>query len=151
MYDNSKFDAAFAEWLKQNVTIGYGEHYAGDLLADFADFIAQTGMMKRDPGRVVFGRKLNEHGGFERRKIAGLTHWSGLALKKPKITKPVRYTATKEREEKDILERKIITDQRALKKSPEARAERLKKFQQELEEEDAKLRSLEDAEMQLLP
>ena len=147
MYDNTKFNAAFDEWLKQNVKIGFGEHYAGDLLADFNEFIAETGMMKRSPGRVVFGRQLAEHGGFERRKVGGLTHWSGLTLKKPRATIPVRYASTIKRERTDRLDRKIIADREALRKSPSARAERLKNFQKELEEEDQKLRSLEDATM----
>lgn len=147
MYDNTKLDAAFAEWLKQNVTLGFGEHYAGDLLADFNDFIHETGMMKRSPGRVVFGRKLKEHGDLERFKRGGLTYWAGLSLKRPRVTKPVRYAPTIQREKRDELERKLIRDQEALRRSPKARAERLRDFHRELEEEDAKLRSLENAEM----
>ena len=33
-YDNTKFEAAFTAWLDANVDIGFGEHYAGDLLDD---------------------------------------------------------------------------------------------------------------------
>lgn len=146
MYDNAKFYAAFDEWLSQNVEIGFGEHYAGELLADFQAFLSDTKMMKAHPGRVVFGRRLGEHGGFERRKKAGLTYWTGLTLKNPRKTMPTRYKSTIAREETERLDRKVIQDQEAMRKSPESRRERLKDFHKELREEEIKLRGLEDAE-----
>ena len=86
VYDNTKFYAAYDAWLEQNVEQGFGEHYSGDLLDDFCEFCRETKMMKRSPGRVVFGQKLRESG-FERRKLLGLTLWSGLELKKQRISK----------------------------------------------------------------
>ena len=148
MYDNTKFHAAFDEWLKQNVEIGFGEHYAGDLLEDFREFLMETKMMKTDPGRVVFGRRLGEKGLFEKRKKAGLTYWTGLTLRKPRKTVPQRYAKTVQVEEQERLDRKIIKDREALRKSPEARVERLRDFHKELEEEERKLRRLEDEELE---
>ena len=143
-YDNTKFHAAFDEWLNQNVDIGFGEHYAGDLLEDFREFLRETKMMKTDPGRVVFGRRLGEKGLFDKRKKAGLTYWTGLTLRKPRKMVPMRYAKTVEREEQERLDRKIIADREKMIKSPEARVERLRDFHKELEEEERKLRELED-------
>ena len=91
VYDNTKFYAAFDAWLDQNVEQGFGEHYAGELLDDFCQFCKETKMMKRSPGRVLFGKRLAEKG-FEKRKVLGLTHWSGLMLVNERVAvRPKRY------------------------------------------------------------
>jgi len=143
MYDNTKFYAAFDQWLVQNVTVGFGEHYAGELLEDFNEFVEETQLMKRTPGRVVFGRRMKERG-FESRKSGGLTYWSGLKLNKPRIVQPKRYAKTLEQTKKEIERREAIIEKRMYEKSPVARDEQLLDFRLELEEEERKLRALED-------
>lgn len=94
MYDNSKFEIAIKNWLKTCCKKGFGEEYAGDLLDSFIAHCKATKDMKRSPGRVVFGKELARLG-FDRRKLAGLTYWSGLALRKaPKKTAVRRYKKT---------------------------------------------------------
>lgn len=141
-YDNTKFYRAFDAWLASNVEQGFGEEYAGALLADFDDYLAETGLLKRSPGRVVFGRKLAD-AGFERRKVMGLTHWSGLTLKKPRNVQPTRYTKTIKRDKEIEVEREAIRREKMKAETPEARSKRLAAFHKELEEEEKKLLELE--------
>ena len=143
VYDNTKFYAAFDEWLAQNVDVGFGEHYAGELLEDFCEFCRETGMMKRSPGRVVFGQHLAEKG-FERRKLRGLTYWSGLALKTPRGVMPVRYASTLEAAREEVQEQEKIRLREQARKSPEERRKMLADFRRELDEEERRLRALED-------
>lgn len=142
-YDNTKFYAAFDQWLDENVEVGFGEHYAGDLLADFKEFCEDAKLMKRSPGRVVFGKRLGERG-FDRRKVAGLTYWSGLKLKKARITQPKRYEKSIEQAKKEQARREAMILNDEFSKTPVAREERLREFHQELEEEERRLRALED-------
>jgi len=142
-YDNTKFYAAFDAWLEQNVEEGFGEHYAGDLLADFCEFCKETKMMKRSPGRVAFGRRLAEKG-FDKRKYTGLTLWYGLELKKPRLMKPKRYKKTVEEAVEANTEREFIERQEQLKNSPEGRKLALDKFHEEMKEEEKRLRRSED-------
>jgi len=142
-YDNTKFHAAFDQWLTENVEVGFGEHYAGDLLDDFDEFCEESNMMKRTPGRVVFGKRLGEKG-FERRKVAGLTYWSGLKLKKNRLTQPKRYQKSIEQAKKEQARREAIALHADFHKTPIAREERLAEFHRELEEEERRLRALED-------
>jgi hypothetical protein len=146
-YDNTKFNIAFEQWLKENVDVGFGEHYAGDLLDDFDEFIEDSKLMKRSPGRVVFGRKLGEQG-FDKRKIAGLTYWSGLKLKKARITMPKRYEKSVEQAKKEQARREALILQDEFEQTPVAREERLRQFHRELEEEEQRLRALEDEPIQ---
>jgi hypothetical protein len=142
-YDNTKFHAAFDAWLDQNTDVGFGEHYAGDLLDDFCSFLAETKMMKRSPGRVVFGRRLAEMG-FDRRKSLGLTYWSGLSLKKPRSTTPKRYKKTVTAETREASERESIKLEKAKATSPLARKQYLDKFRADLDAEEERVRALED-------
>jgi hypothetical protein len=138
MYDNTKLEAAFAEWLKNNVTVGFGEHYSGDLLADFDNFLRTSKMMKRSPGRVAFGKLLNSDGRFETRKRYGLTHWSGLELNtlpKADALEPRRYKRTKEAEDDRHLKVSKIREEAEFQESPKAEAARLAHFKAELETE----------------
>lgn len=148
-YDNTKFDLAFDKWLEQNVSTGFGEHYAGELLEDFEEFLRETRMLKRSPGRVVFGRRL-AHKGFEKRKKNGLTYWSGLELKHPRQVDPLRFAqaSTKERMKEAAFEREMVRRREELARSPDARAAELERFQSELDEEERRHRELEDAEAQ---
>lgn len=142
-YDNTKFHEAFDQWLNENVEVGFGEHYAGDLLDDFDEFIEDSKVMKRNPGRVVFGKRLGEKG-FERRKVAGLTYWSGLKLKKNRITQPKRYQKSIEQAKKEQERRERMILHQEFENTTIAREERLAEFHRELEEEEARLRALED-------
>ena len=146
-YDNTKFEAAFTAWLDANVDIGFGEHYAGDLLDDFCEFLAESGMMKRSPGRVIFGKQLRLHGGFERRKALGLTYWSGLTLKKPRPTRPKRYGKTVVEEAEEAREREEIENSRLADRSPEGREAMLAKFHADMAEEDRKREELNNESM----
>lgn len=142
-YDNTKFHEAFDQWLTENVEVGFGEHYAGDLLDDFNEFIEDSKVMKRSPGRVVFGRRLGAKG-FDKRKVAGLTYWSGLKLKKPRTTLPKRYEKSIEQAKKEQARREALILQDKFEQTDEAREERLREFHRELEEEERRLRALED-------
>ncbi len=137
VYDNTKLDAAFDAWLDANVDQGYGTHYAGDLLDDFDEFLMETKMLKRNPGRVVFGRKLGE-AGFERRKYLGLTHYDGLTLKKPRISTPKRYKKTVESEAQENADREDITRVDDRNKTPESRKKYIDDFHQKMQDEDTK-------------
>jgi hypothetical protein len=81
-YDNTKLDLAVSAWIKDNCFESKGETYAGDLLADFETYVAQTGALKGSPGRVAFGKAL-ARAGFEKRKHCALTYWLNLLLEKP--------------------------------------------------------------------
>jgi hypothetical protein len=143
VYDNTKFYAAFDAWMDQNVEVGYGDHYVGDLLADFCEFCEETKMMKRSPGRVVFGQRLNESG-FDRRKKLGLTHWYGLKLLKARITAPKRYQKVIDAETAEAEAREKRKRHVASKTSPEARKLQLDKFRAELLEEEERQKGLEE-------
>lgn len=137
MYDNTKFEAAFAAWLEANVEVGFGEHYAGDLLDDFEAFLAETKMLKRGPGRVVFGKELAKHD-FENRKRYGLTYWSGLTLKNPPkkdALAPKRYARTREAQERRFQEIEAKRKEIEFDNSPEAQKARLAAFKAELKKE----------------
>jgi hypothetical protein len=137
MYDNTKFEAAFAAWLEANVEVGYGEHYAGDLLDDFDRFLAETKMLKRNPGRVVFGRQLSTLD-LEKRKRYGLTYWSGLTLKTPPkkdALAPKRYARTQEAQERRFREIEAKRKEIEFDNSPEAEQARLAAFKAELKTE----------------
>lgn len=137
MYDNTKFEAAFAAWLEANVDIGYGEHYAGDLLDDFERFLAETKMLKRSPGRVVFGKELAKHD-FDTRKRYGLTYWSGLSLKTPPrkdALAPKRYARTVEAQERRFQEIQVRQQEAEFDSSDEAQKARLAAFKAELKTE----------------
>jgi hypothetical protein len=138
MYDNTKLEAAFAAWLEKNVTLGYGEHYAGDLLTDFESFLRETKMLKRSPGRVAFGKLLTKQGTFETRKRLGLTYWSGLELKNPPegdALEPRRYRRTKEYQDEQAEKTRRIKEEAEFVESPEAEQARLSAFKAELETE----------------
>lgn len=137
MYDNTKFEAAFKSWLETCVEIGFGEHYAGDLLNDFCDHCAKHGLLKRSPGRVVFGKELGKYD-FDKRKRMGLTYWSGLRLLNPPeedALAPKRYARTKDAEEEIYRQRKEIEAQEEYENSEETGAAKLAAFRAELEAE----------------
>jgi hypothetical protein len=137
MYDNTKFKQAFEAWLSENVMLGFGEHYAGDLLDDFEKFLRKTHMMKRNPGRVVFGQQLAKHG-FDKRKRMGLTYWSGLELKElpeKDALAPKRYARTKAADAERFAEQQRLKREAEFEASEEAQAARLAAFKRELEEE----------------
>ncbi len=116
-YDNKKLRLAMKRWLASSCTVGYGEELAANLLASFEDHCKRTGDMKRSPGRVVFGQQLRELK-MDRRKLAGLTHWSGLTLrKKPKTVKPKMYKKTEEALEKTKKTRQKASESKAEKKT----------------------------------
>ena len=105
VYDNTKLNIAVGNWLAGSCSVGFGEESAADLLASFIDHCTRTGEMKRSPGRVVFGRVLAEQN-FDKRQVAGITHWAGLALRKrPKTVVQTQYKKT----EKALEKRKIET------------------------------------------
>lgn len=140
VYDNTKFHIAFDRWLDERVDVGFGRVYTGDLLEDFVDFCRETKALKASPGRVIFGKRMRERG-FERRKVAGVTYWTGLELKNQRQVAPVRYAPTVERT------LAIHAEQVALQQPdpPERRAAELERFQAELAEEERRLKELEDA------
>lgn len=144
VYDNTKFYAAFDKWLEHNVEVGFGEHYAGELLEDFCEYCRETGMLKRSPGRVVFGQRMREKG-FERRKVGGRAYWCGLSLKNPREVEPIHYAPTVQKFQDAALEQRLAAREEALQKSPDARQEALRDFQKELEEEERRLMELENA------
>lgn len=134
MYDNTKFEAAFKAWLESNVTLGFGEHYAGDLLNDFEDFLRKTKMLKRSPGRVVFGKELAKLD-LDKRKRYGLTYWSGLELKNPPkkdALEPRRYARTQAAQEERWLEQERLRKLAEFDDSPEAEQARRAAFKREL-------------------
>lgn len=140
MYDNAKLEAAFQAWLDKNVEVGFGEHYAGDLLDDFDDFLRDTGRLKRSPGRVAFGRLLRLDGRFDTRKRMGLTYWSGLTLKNPPAKdalEPRRYRRTKDYEDEVAERARQIKAEADFEESPDAEEARLSAFKAELETETA--------------
>jgi hypothetical protein len=143
-YDNTKFHAAFDAWIAQNVELGFGEHYAGELLEDFEEFLYETKMMKRGPGRVVFGKRLGEKG-FDKRKYLGLTYWSGLKLLKKRVVQPRRYQKTIDDANQEALDRDMMERHSGLNESPEDRKKSLDKFHKDLEEEEKRHQELEDA------
>ena len=144
VYDNTKLDLAFRAWMEQNVELGFGEIYSGDLLDDFCEFLDETKMLKRSPGRVVFGKYLDALGVLEKRKKVGLTYWSGLKLKKPRTMKPKRYQRTIDAEQLEDQKRRILQLEKQMSTSPEARKERLEIFQDELASEtEEQIRSIE--------
>ena len=137
-YDNTKFIAAFNAWLKSNVTVGYGEHYVGDLLDDFESFLRKTKMLKRSPGRVAFGVQMKAHGDFESRKRLGLTYWSGLELNDPPATDalaPRRYARTVEAQNERAEKRHQLKQAADFEESPEAEEARVAAFKRELDTE----------------
>lgn len=137
MYDDTKLEAAFAAWLEANVELGYGEHYAGDLLDDFDKFLAETKMLKRNPGRVVFGKLLGTLD-LDTRKRYGLTYWSGLTLKNPPkkdALEPKRYARTQEAQERRFKEIQARQKEAEFDSSPEAEKARLAAFRAELRSE----------------
>jgi hypothetical protein len=140
MYDNTKLDAAFAGWLRDNVKIGFGEHYSGDLLDDFESYLEANKLMKRGPGRVVFGKYLKNHGEFESRKRLGLTYWAGLKLLAPPkkdALEPRRYARTKAYEDERAEEVARLKAKAEFEASDEAYEGRLSGFKAELESETA--------------
>jgi len=137
MYDNTKFNEAFKAWLAANVIEGYGEHYSGDLLIDFEDFLRETKMLKRSPGRVVFGKALDAHG-FDKRKRLGLTYYSGLELKNPPeqdALEPKRYRRTVAAQEKAFEEQQQLKKEAEFDESEEAKKARIAAFRHELNTE----------------
>ena len=139
MYDNTKMILAFEAWLDENVEIGYGEQYAGDLLDDFDDFLRKTKMLKRNPGRVAFGKLMNDKG-FDKRKRMGLTYYFGLELKnKPEgdALAPKRYSRTLDAMEEQHKKRQQIKREAEFEESDEARKARIAAFKRELQEETA--------------
>ena len=138
MYDNTKFEAAFIAWMAESVEIGFGEHYAGDLLDDFDRFCAENGLLKRSPGRVAFGKMLRLQGVFERRKRLGLTYWSGLKLLRPPkkdALEPKRYALTRAAQDELDRKRMEIKAQEEYETSGESEAARLAAFKAETERE----------------
>lgn len=118
MYDNTKFEIAIKNWLKACCKKGFGEEYAGDLLDSFIKYCKRSKDMKRSPGRVVFGKELARLG-FDRRKLAGLTYWSGLALRKaPKKTAVRRYKKTTDAidEKVKVKKEKVVSDKAEARK-----------------------------------
>lgn len=145
-YDNDKFHAAFDAWLEENVELGYGEHYAGELLEDFCSFLDSSKMMKRSPGRVVFGKRLKEKG-FERRKSQGRTYWSGLKLKTPRTVAPTRYRTSIVEEAKEAALREFMELQERSQNSQTDRKKWLEHFRKEIEKDTPEYRrSVGDAE-----
>lgn len=112
-YDNTKLNAAFTRWIDECCVLTLGGTYSGDLLDSFEDFCAKTGMLKRSPGRVAFGRELARLG-LEKYKDTGMTHWAGIKLKNPPANSRFRLQAAtitrmeregKEREARQIARR----------------------------------------------
>jgi len=138
MYDDTKFEAAFKAWMEANVEIGYGEHYAGDLLDDFDRFMRETKMMKSNPGRVRFGMELKKIEYLETRKRLGLTYWIGLSLKNPPerdALEPKRHYRTLRAQARKEKEIKAIQEAEEFDNSPEAEKARLAAFKRELKSE----------------
>lgn len=139
MYDNTKLEAAFAAWLEKSISLGYGEHYVGDLLADFEDFLRETKMLKRSPGVVAFGKLLAKPElDLDKRKRLGLTFWSGLELKDPPeqdALKPRRYARTTQAQDDRAEKQARIRREREFQTSEEAEQARLAAFKEELESE----------------
>jgi len=120
MYDNTKLENAVANWLELCCDEAFGESYAGALFDSFNAYLAESGDLKRTPGRVVFGRELARRG-FEKRKRAGLTYWAGLLLKAPPAdTAPRHYSKTAEQ----LEERRQESEAEREAREAEAQAER---------------------------
>lgn len=117
-YDNTKLKAAIKKWIAKHCTETFGETYSGDLLESFNQFCDKTGAMKRSPGRVVFGRMLAERG-YEKRKLCGLTYWSGIIIKQkeapvvvPRANKKSPNTKTVQHSLQKKAERDKIRDEK---------------------------------------
>jgi len=117
-YDNTKLDEAIRRWIERDCDETFGETYAGDLLASFESFCADTGAMKRSPGRVAFGKALARRE-FEKRKVCGLTYWAGIVLTAPPEVSVPRENAKKEDTQRLAARREKI----AARQAEEARKE----------------------------
>ncbi len=134
-YDNTKLNIAIDKWLKKNCAMQMGETYAGTLLDDFEEFCANKQLLKRSPGRVVFGKMLAERK-LEKRRKNGLIFWSGIVLKKDRQTIPRLHTATIHRMEeqqirRDEKESLRLKQLEAARETTEEKRDRLKKFKAE--------------------
>ena len=129
-YDNTKLDAAINRWIKRDCSESFGETYAGDLLTNFEEFCADTGALKRSPGRVAFGKCLARRE-YEKRKVCGLTYWAGILIKKPPVVSvPRENTKSPDTKRMDAQrERQDKLDQEAKEKAAEkkSRAAKVKK------------------------
>lgn len=134
MYDDTKLIEAFDTWMKSNVDLGYGEEYAGDLLADFENFLRETKMLNASPGRVAFGKQLARIE-LTKRKRSGLTYWCGLELKNRPNVRPRRYRKTEEKIERRMQRLEKFEEAEEWDDSPEAEAARLAAFRRELKAE----------------
>jgi len=148
MYDNTKLNKAFKAWLDQNVELGFGNEYVGDMLDDFCDFLEDTKMLRKSPGRVVFGQLLHAHKKLDRNKRLGLTYYSGIKLKRPRVSKPKRYEKTRQAEADEARRRVRLRREDEEAETPEGRKDRLKQFQADMKEEDRKREALLDENMQ---
>lgn len=139
-YDNEKFVIAFNLWVEENITLGFGDQYAGDLLDDFDNFLRKTKLMKSSPGRVAFGMMLATIEGLEKHKKLGLTFWRGIELvKKPErdALEPKRYQLSRKHQLKVAEERRKLLEEQEFEASDEAEAARIAAFKHELESETA--------------
>ena len=129
-YDNTKLDDAISRWVKRDCSESFGETYAGDLLNNFEEFCADTGAMKRSPGRVAFGKCLARRE-YEKRKVCGLTYWAGIVIKKPpEFSKPRENTKSPDTKRMNAQrERQAESDQKTEDKAAEkkSRAAKVKK------------------------
>ena len=150
-YDNTKFNLAFAAWREANTEpCALDGTYGGNLMDDFCEFLSSTGMMKRSPGRVVFGQALRD-AGFESYRSVGLTYWGGIALKKPRPSTPRRYTKTLEQAELEAQARERLQREKLRLDNDQEREERRRCIQTEIESEtEDRARQLEEAELERL-
>ena len=134
-YDNTKLDAAIEGWIKADCVEGFGETYAGDLLASFENYCAVTGALKRSPGRVVFGKCLARRE-YEKRKVCGLTYWAGILLEKPPVVSVPREN-TKSEDTKRIEARRLRDEKLAEEKAEkeQARKDRAKAVRERIKKE----------------
>ena len=149
VYDNTKFEKAFAAWREANTEpCALDGAYAGDLLDDFCDFLSHTGAMKRSPGRVVFGKALR-NAGYEPYRYAGLTHYQGIVLKNPRQRSERRYKVSEDLAEAEVRAREKLQRETARLDNETERKERIRKIQAEMaaeNEERARLQEEKDLE-----
>jgi len=135
-YDDTKLKIAIKKWLKKSCRMGYGEESSGNLLASFEDYLYLSCALKRSPGRVVFGQQLKALG-LERRRVAGITYWAGMALKKlPEIPAETHYKKTEETLEQRVTENRDASRANAEQKIKDKK-QRKTEFKQQISRETA--------------
>jgi len=139
VYDNAKLVVAFEKWLEARCVVGYGSTYVGELMVDFMAFSKRKKLLKGSPGHNAFGECLM-NAGFHRKRVAALTHWMGVTLKKPPKKVPRRrYKKTLEIQKQEA-KRRIAAEKRHRKEflmSPADRRKRRDKIKREMKTETA--------------